>query len=120
MANELKTDRSLDSNLSPLKVGDEATAPIELATDKIRVSENATFSKDLTIEGDLKIEGSTGDIAMTNGTKIQSSDIAGFISVEALGLAIYGSTYEGDNDTTDNDAQLTLVPATGMDAKVNF
>ena len=120
MANELKTDRALDKNLRPLKVGDEATAPIELATDKIRVRENATFSKDLTIEGDLKIEGSTGDIAMTNGTKIQSSDIAGFISVEALGLAIYGSTYEGDNDTTDNDAQLTLVPATGMDAKVNF
>ena len=120
MANELKTDRSLDSNLRPLKVGDESTAPIELATDKIRVSENATFTKDLTIEGDLKIEGSTGDIAMTNGTKIQSSDIAGFISVEALGLAIYGSTYVGDGDDTDNDAQLTLVPAPGYDAKVNF
>lgn len=120
MSRTLNTDKDLDANLRPLKIGDESTAPIELATDKVRISENATFTKDLTIEGDLKIEGSTGDIALTNGTKIQSSDIAGVISVEALGLAIYGSGYTGDGDESDNNAQLSLIPSTGYDAKVNF
>lgn len=59
MSRTLNTDKDLDANLRPLKIGDESTAPIELATDKVRISENATFTKDLTIEGDLKIEGST-------------------------------------------------------------
>ena len=120
MSRTLNTDKDLDVNLRPLKVGDGSATPIELATDKIRISENATFTKDLTIEGDLKIEGSTGDISLTNGTTIQSSDIAGVVSIKALGVAIYGSTYTGDGDEYDNNAQLSLIPSTGYDAKVNF
>lgn len=35
-------------------------------------------------------------------------------------MAIYGSGYTGDGDESDNNAQLSLIPSTGYDAKVNF
>ena len=116
---ELRIDRHLDNNLRPLKI-DEASAPIELATDKIRISENATFSKDLTIEGDLKIGGSQGDIAMTDGVTISSTTTAGYIHARCLGLAIIGTNYDGDGDTSDNDAALALLPTDDYDSKILF
>ena len=83
---ELKIQNVLDNHLRPLAI-DDVSIPIELATDKIRITENTRFSKNLTIEGDLFIEGSTGDINMTNGVAIESTSSAGFIGLKAKDIA---------------------------------
>ena len=116
---ELKIKNVLDSHLSPLAI-DDVSIPIELATDKIRITENTRFSKNLTIEGDLFIEGSTGDINMTNGVAIESTSSAGFIGLKAKGLSISASIYTGDGDVTDNDAAIALVSSDGYDAKIQL
>ena len=117
MSKQLKTDKALDKNLRPLKVG-EKTSPIELAEDKVRVNEKATFSKDLVIQGDLFIEGSTADIKMTDGVEIETTTTGGYVTVRANALSVYSAAYSGDGDSTDNEAILALVPSSGMDAKI--
>ena len=117
MSKELKTDRDLDNNLRPLKVGDKAS-PIELAEDKVRVNEKTTFSKDLVIQGDLFIEGSTADIKMTDGIEIETTTVAGHVTVRANALSVNSALYSGDGDSTDNEATLALIPSSGIDAKI--
>ena len=117
---ELKIKNVLDSHLSPLAI-DDVSIPIELATDKIRITENTRFSKNLTIEGDLFIEGSTSDIKMTDGVIIRSTANAGFVNLQSLGLIINATSYTGeDGDASDNDAAIALIPSTDYDAKINF
>jgi hypothetical protein len=119
MSKELKTDKALDKNLRPLRVG-EKTSPIELAEDKVRVNEKTTFSKDLVIQGDLFIEGSTADINMTDGIEIETTTVAGHVTVRSNALSINSALYSGDGDSSDNEAALGLIPSSGMDAKVLF
>ena len=119
MSKELKTDKALDKNLRPLRVG-EKTSPIELAEDKVRVNEKTTFSKDLVIQGDLFIEGSTADIKMTDGVEIETTTDAGSVTVRANALSVNSALYSGDGDSSDNEAALGLIPSSGMDAKVLF
>ena len=117
MSKELKTDKALDKNLRPLRVG-EKTSPIELAEDKVRVNEKTTFSKDLVIQGDLFIEGSTADIKMTDGIQIETTTTGGYVTVRANAISVNSAAYSGDGDSTDNQATLALIPSSGMDAKI--
>jgi len=115
---ELKIDNVLDNNLRPMKI-DEISAPIELATNKIRITEDSIFTKDLTIEGDLFLEGSTADIKMTDSVNIRSTATAGYINFEALGLMITANAYTGeDGDDDDNEAVIALFPSADYDAKI--
>ena len=114
---DLQIDRQLDTHLTPIKVGD-FTTPIELANDKVRVNEKTTFSKDLVIQGDLFIEGSTANIKMTDGIEIETTTTGGYVTVRANALSVYSAAYSGDGDSTDNEAILALVPSSGMDAKI--
>ena len=117
---ELRIDNVLDDNLRPMKI-DTISAPIEIATDKVRITEDARFTKDLIIEGDLFIEGSTGDINMTDGVQIESTATAGFVSLTSMGLIVNATSYQGeDGDTDDNDALLALIPSENYDAKIQL
>ena len=117
MSKELKIDNVLDGNLRTLSI-DGVTTPIELATDKLRFNEKTTFSKDLVIQGDLFIEGSTADIKMTDGVEIETTTTAGYVTVRANALSVNSAAYSGDGDSTDNQAILALLPSSGMDAKI--
>ena len=117
MSKELKIDNVLDGNLRTLSI-DGVTTPIELATDKLRFNEKTTFSKDLVIQGDLFIEGSTADIKMTDGVEIETTTDAGSVTVRANALSVNSALYNGDGDSTDNEAILALVPSSGIDAKI--
>ena len=119
MSKELKIDNVLDGNLRTLSI-DGVTTPIELATDKLRFNEKTTFSKDLVIQGDLFIEGSTADINMTDGIEIETTTVAGHVTVRSNALSINSALYSGDGDSSDNEAALGLIPSSGMDAKVLF
>ena len=117
---ELRIDNVLDDNLRPMKI-DTISAPIELATDKVRITEDARFTKDLIIEGDLFIEGNTGDINMTDGVQIESTATAGFVSLTSMGLIVNATSYSGeDGDEGDNDALLALIPSENYDAKIQL
>ena len=105
MSKELKIDNVLDGNLRTLSI-DGVTTPIELATDKLRFNEKTTFSKDLVIQGDLFIEGSTADIKMTDGIEIETTTVAGHVTVRANALSINSALYNGDGDSSDNEAAL--------------
>jgi len=119
MSKELKIDNVLDGNLRTLSI-DGVTTPIELATDKLRFNQKTTFSKDLVIQGDLFIEGSTADINMTDGIEIETTTVAGHVTVRSNALSINSALYSGDGDSSDNEAALGLIPSSGMDAKVLF
>ena len=119
MSRGLKIDNQLDNNLRQLKIGD-TTTPIELATDKVRIKEHTRLSKDLTIEGDLYLEGSTADLKMTNGVELETTTATGVLGLRALGLSIYGALYSGDGDTSDNNAVLGLLPSDGQDAQIKL
>tara|TARA_R100001594_G_scaffold46309_3_gene79362 strand:- start:2326 stop:3234 length:909 start_codon:yes stop_codon:yes gene_type:complete len=119
MSREIKIDNHLDSNLRQLKIG-EITAPIELATDKIRVNEKTTFAKDVVIDGDISIGGSTSDINLSDGVVLETTTLAGFLGVQAKGVAIYGTLYAGDGDSTDNDAKLSILASDGYDASISL
>ena len=116
---ELKIDNQLDSNLRQLKIDDKSTN-IELATDKLRINSNTVFDKDVTINGEMNVQGGTGVINMTNGTNITSGQTGGTIIATAQAFAVYGITWAGDEDATDNPAVLAMLPATGQDSKLNF
>ena len=117
MSKEIKIDNLLDNNLRNLSIGGVAT-PIELATDKVKINEKTTFSKDLVIKGDLFIEGSTADINMTDGIEIETTSVAGHVTVRSNALSINSALYGGDGDSTDNQAALGLIPSSGYDAKI--
>ena len=117
MSKDLKIDNVLDGNLRTLSI-DGVTTPIELATDKLRFNEKTTFSKDLVIQGDLFIEGSTADIKMTDGIEIETTTTGGHVTVRANALSVNSALYNGDGDSTDNEAILALVPSSGIDAKI--
>ena len=120
MAKELKIDNQLDDNLRQLKIDDESTN-IELSNDKIRINSNTIFDSDVTVRsGDFNVEGKTGTINMTNGTKLVSGDVDGQIGVTAQSFAVYGITWAGDDDYTDNKAIIALLPYSNQDAVINF
>ena len=119
MSRELKIDNQLDSNLRQVKIGD-TTTPIELATDKVRIKEHTRFSKDLIIEGDLYIEGSTGDIMMTSGVNIESTTSYGVLNMTCSGMIVNAAQWSADGDLSDNDASIAILPSNNYDAKINF
>ena len=119
MSRELKIDNQLDSNLRQLKIGD-TTTPIELATDKVRIKEHTRFSKDLTIEGDLYLEGNTADIKMTGGVSIETTTSYGVVNMICSGLLVNAAQWLGDGDNSDNDAAIAIIPSNDYDAKINF
>ena len=114
MSKELKIEKALDNNLTPIRVGD-FTTPIEIATDKLRINEKTTFKKDLVIEGDLFIEGSTADIMMTGGTQIESTNVEGMITIVADSLAVSSVLYNNDSN-----AAVGVFAGTGYDAQLQL
>ena len=108
MSKELKISNVLDTHLSPIQI-DGASVPIELSTDAVRFNEDITVKKDLFIEGDLSVLGKTTNINFSDDVSIDSSTIAGYISLTATGFSIYANLYTGgDGDSDDNDALITL------------
>ena len=69
MSKELKISNVLDKHLSPIQI-DGANVPIELSTDAIRVNEDATFKKDLVVEGQLNILGGAVKLSLQKDWKL--------------------------------------------------
>ena len=87
--------QNLDQHLKPIQI-DGISTPVELSTKGMRISENITFSKDLSIEGDLYVLGSVSDIKMTEGVNLETVSTPGSLAVEAKGIIISSSNYVGD------------------------
>tara|TARA_R100001594_G_scaffold102525_2_gene137261 strand:+ start:435 stop:1580 length:1146 start_codon:yes stop_codon:yes gene_type:complete len=120
MSKELKISNVLDKHLSPIQI-DGANVPIEVSTDAVRFSQNATFQKDLIIEGDLSVLGATTEINMTEGVLLESQTNAGYLTFTALGFSLLASAYSGsDGDQSDNDAFITLHSSVGYDAAIKL
>ena len=115
MSKELKISNVLDKHLSPIQI-DGANVPIELSTDAIRVNEDATFKKDLVVEGDLKAIGKDKGITFNDNVRISNVDeVAGFVRVTALGMSIYTPNYAANSD-----AQLTIHSYPNYDALIKL
>ncbi len=110
---------NLDQHLKPLQV-DGISTPVELSAKGMRVSENTTFSKDLSIEGDLYVLGSMSDIKMTDGVSLETTSTAGSLSILAKGVLLASNLYAGDGSIVDSESTLALSANTGYDAKIKF
>ena len=110
--------QNLDQHLKPIQI-DGISTPVELSTKGMRISENITFSKDLSIEGDLYVLGSVSDIKMTEGVNLETVSTPGSLAVEAKGIIISSSNYVGDG-SNNFDSTLALSADTGYDAKIQF
>ena len=116
MSKELKISNVLDKHLSPIQI-DGANVPIELSTDAIRVNEDATFKKDLVVEGDLNAIGKDKGITFNDNVRISNVDeVAGFVRVTALGMSIYTPNYGSSH----SDAQLTIHSYPNYDALIKL
>ena len=114
MSKELKIENQLDSNLRQVKVG-ETASPIEIATDKIRISGDLLLSNDLTIGGNLLFSTPLPKFEMAAGVVLDSTEVDGQVSLAAntfsVGSAIYNNDTKGIVAVmggSDNDAQLQL------------
>ena len=90
MSKELKISNVLDKHLSPIQI-DGANVPIELSSAAVRVNQDATFQKDLVVEGDLSVLGKETNINFSDSVSIDSQTSAGYISLTGLGLSIYSN-----------------------------
>ena len=120
MSRELKIENQLDSHLKQIKVG-ETSAPIEIATDKVRINEKLTLDKDLQLNGNLNLGGTVGTLNFPDQIVLESSESFGGLNLECNSLAILAALWGGsDGDTGNNPAVLTLFPSAGQDARINL
>ena len=112
---------NLDQHLKPIKI-DGLNAPIELSTEAMRISETATFSKDLTIEGDLNILGISSIINFTDHQKFDTRASSNSCTFYSQGLIVnsaqFGAVIGEDLDSTmvlqssaDKDCSLLFLEA---------
>jgi len=114
------TISNLDQHLKPLQI-DGITTPVELSTEDVRMNKDVTLMKDLTIEGDLNVVGTTSGLSLDHGIKINPhASINGGLNITASQLALFANTWEGDGDTSDNNAILALIPSDGYDSSISF
>ena len=115
---------NLDQHLKPVQI-DGVSTGLELSTTDLRISTGELSIKNLTaetfsVDGDIDMNGSSTSINMSNGVAINSTHTAGDLTIYSKNIALLANAYDGDGDSSDNDATLILAAASGYDPAIRL